>query len=52
MKLALDVHYNDDYPEALPDLSLEAVEGDVTEDEIDELLQSMKTVVRCSFLTS
>ena len=52
MKLALDVHYNDDYPETLPDLSLEPVEGDVTEDEIDELLQSMKTVVRCSFLTS
>ena len=47
VQLALDVHYPDDYPDALPELSLVPIEGDISEDEIEELLQSMRTVVSC-----
>ena len=45
VQLTLDVHYTDDYPDALPELSLVPIEGDISEDEIEELLQSMRTVV-------
>ena len=44
---ALDVHYPDDYPDALPELSLEPIEGDISGNEIEELLQSMRTFVSC-----
>lgn len=45
--LALNVVYPDEYPDTLPELSLEAVEGEVTEQEVANLLDEMKTVVGC-----
>jgi len=38
------VQYPDDYPDVLPDLSLEAVEGSVEEDEVEQLLDELRTV--------
>lgn len=43
-RLKLSVKYSDDYPEALPTLALEAVEGDINESEKEALLQGMTTI--------
>ncbi|KAI0082682.1 RWD-domain-containing protein [Panus rudis PR-1116 ss-1] len=50
VKLALNVHYVDDYPDALPDLSLEAIEGDIDDEERTDLLNGLKAVVRAIFV--
>ncbi|THH18140.1 hypothetical protein EW146_g2778 [Bondarzewia mesenterica] len=44
LKLALTVQYTNEYPDALPNLSLEADEGDLEESEVASLLDSMKAV--------
>ncbi|KAI0273608.1 RWD-domain-containing protein [Gloeopeniophorella convolvens] len=44
IKLALTVHYTDNYPDALPDLSLEPIEGEADDDEIQSLLNSAKII--------
>lgn len=43
--LALNVTYPDAYPDVLPELSLEAIEGEITDEEVSSLLDEMKTVV-------
>ncbi|KAI0065352.1 RWD-domain-containing protein [Artomyces pyxidatus] len=44
LKLALNVTYTDEYPDALPELSLEAIDGEVEDTEIESLLDSTRTV--------
>jgi hypothetical protein len=39
------VYYTDDYPDELPKLSLEPLEGEVDEEEMDALLDSAQDVV-------
>ncbi len=46
MKLTLDVKYPEEYPDALPELSLEIVDGELEEEELEQLLAEMHTVVR------
>lgn len=48
VKLALDVQYPDEYPEVLPDLSLETLEGSIDEEEIEHLLDELRRMV-CPF---
>ncbi|KAJ7285858.1 hypothetical protein C8J57DRAFT_1050408 [Mycena rebaudengoi] len=48
VKLTLQVHYTSQYPDALPELSLNAVEGEIQDSEINELLDDLRAVV-CSF---
>jgi hypothetical protein len=50
VKLSLSIHYPEGYPDVLPELELEAVEGDVNEKEIEGLLDELKTSVSNSFL--
>ncbi|CAL1704789.1 unnamed protein product [Somion occarium] len=44
LKLTLSVHYTDDYPDTLPDVSIEAIEGDLGDDEIAGILSGLKSV--------
>ncbi|RDB21059.1 hypothetical protein Hypma_011582 [Hypsizygus marmoreus] len=44
LKLTLCVHYTDEYPDVLPDLSLDPVDGDFTEDELETILEELRTV--------
>ncbi|TFY63976.1 hypothetical protein EVJ58_g2921 [Rhodofomes roseus] len=44
VKLALEVTYTDDYPDALPELSLELLEGPIEEDDIANLLAELRDV--------
>lgn len=46
VKLTLCVHYTDQYPTVLPELSLRAVEGEVDDEELDALLEELRGVVR------
>jgi hypothetical protein len=48
VELTLRVHYTDDYPEELPELSLKAVDGELDDDEVTELLDKLRIVVRIS----
>ncbi|KAF5391437.1 hypothetical protein D9757_001912 [Collybiopsis confluens] len=41
LKLSLNVHYTDDYPDVLPELSLYPLESDVEPAEIDALIQGL-----------
>ena len=43
--LSLTVYYTDDYPDELPKLSLEPLEGEVDEEELNALLNSAQAVV-------
>ena len=45
VKLALTVLYTESYPDELPRLSLEPLEGEVEEEEINSLLTSAQAVV-------
>lgn len=45
VKLLLSVHYPDAYPDVLPELKLSTVEGDVTDSEIDALVNDLLTIV-------
>lgn len=42
------MHYPNEYPDALPDLSIEATEGELSDHETEELLNGLKAVVRYS----
>ncbi|KAL1706923.1 hypothetical protein EV121DRAFT_200511, partial [Schizophyllum commune] len=44
IKLALEVHYTDGYPDELPDLSFDVLEGELTDDELNGLLEGLRTV--------
>lgn len=44
MKLSLSVHYKDDYPDSIPELSLESISGDVSETEFEGLLRDLQAV--------
>ncbi|KAF9246541.1 RWD-domain-containing protein [Melanogaster broomeanus] len=44
VKLKLSVSYGDDYPDALPELELEAVDGEIDGSESDTLLQGLVDV--------
>lgn len=50
VKLTLDVQYPDDYPDVLPELSLELTEGEVDDEEIEQLLGELRSVVRIQAL--
>jgi hypothetical protein len=45
VKLSLGVSYPEDYPNVLPDLSLEPVEGDFSEEDLEALLTDIRTSV-------
>jgi len=45
VKLELHVHFSDDYPDVLPDLTLSPLEGEVDESEMVHLLDELKKVV-------
>lgn len=49
MQLKLSVHYPDGYPDELPELSLESIQGDLEKNEQENLLLEMKTIVRIHF---
>ncbi|KAK0459700.1 RWD-domain-containing protein [Desarmillaria tabescens] len=44
LKLSLRVHYGESYPDALPDLSLEAVEGELEDDEVAKLISELNAI--------
>jgi len=44
LKIALEVHYTDDYPDALPDLAINTIEGSLHQEEVDELLNELRRV--------
>jgi hypothetical protein len=46
VKLTLGVHYPDAYPNVVPDLTLEPVDGDFTEKELEYLVEDLKATVR------
>ena len=45
VKLSLNVIYPDEYPDVLPELSLEHEEDEIDEAETEKLIRGMKTVV-------
>jgi hypothetical protein len=45
------VHYPDNYPDELPELSLDLIEGEVDEDEINALLAGAHAVVSIAHTT-
>ncbi|KXN82095.1 RWD domain-containing protein 1 [Leucoagaricus sp. SymC.cos] len=44
LKITLKVHYTDDYPQTVPDLSLEPVDTEFTKDDINQLLKELRNV--------
>jgi hypothetical protein len=52
VKLILAVHFADHYPDVLPDLTLKAVEGHLSDDEAHSILEDLYTVVRLCSLAS
>ncbi|KAK0503236.1 ubiquitin-conjugating enzyme/RWD-like protein [Armillaria luteobubalina] len=44
LKLSLRVHYGASYPDVLPDLSLEAVEGELEDDEVAKLISELNGI--------
>lgn len=46
MKVLLNVRYTPGYPEEVPELELEPEEGELEDDEVKELIDGMKIVVR------
>ncbi|KAG6832397.1 hypothetical protein H0H92_002665 [Tricholoma furcatifolium] len=44
LKLTLCVHYTDEYPDVLPELSLKPVEGEIQEEEIESILEELRSV--------
>lgn len=45
VRLALDVTYPDDYPDVLPELSLHALEGELKDGEVEQLLKDLQALV-------
>ena len=48
MKLVLDVKYPDAYPDVLPELSINVLEGELDDDETSQLMKELQTVVRAT----
>jgi hypothetical protein len=48
VRLNLKVHYPEGYPDVLPELSMDPINGEFTEDEMAALADDMKTSV-CRF---
>jgi hypothetical protein len=46
VKLTLRVHYTDEYPDCLPEMALQVVEGELDDQELQDLLHELHTVVR------
>ncbi|KAG5715242.1 RWD domain-containing protein [Termitomyces sp. T112] len=44
LKVTLCVHYTDEYPEVLPELSLKPVEGEITDQELESILEGLRSV--------
>ncbi|KAF9451049.1 RWD-domain-containing protein [Macrolepiota fuliginosa MF-IS2] len=44
LKITLKVHYTNDYPQSLPELSLDPVDTEFSDEEIDRLLQGLRDV--------
>ncbi|KAI0736969.1 RWD-domain-containing protein [Fomitopsis betulina] len=44
IKLVLEVHYTDGYPDTLPELSLEPLEGSIEEEELETLMSDLRRV--------
>lgn len=44
IKLALKVHYTDGYPDELPHLALDVLEGDLADSELEGLMTDLRTV--------
>jgi len=44
LQLTLTVHYTEEYPDQLPELSLEAIEGELDDNELESLLDELRTV--------
>ncbi|KNZ74249.1 RWD domain-containing protein, partial [Termitomyces sp. J132] len=44
VKVTLCVHYTDEYPEVLPELSLKPVEGEITDQELESILEGLRSV--------
>ncbi|KAG5353933.1 hypothetical protein C0989_011421 [Termitomyces sp. Mn162] len=45
VKVTLCVHYTDEYPEVLPELSLKPVEGEITDQELESILEGLRSVM-------
>ena len=45
MKLILDVRYPEGYPDTLPELSIEPLEGELEDEDVQHLLQELNKVV-------
>lgn len=39
------MHYTDDYPQSIPELSLDPIDTEYSDDEIDQLLKELRDVV-------
>ncbi|TFK42605.1 RWD domain-containing protein [Crucibulum laeve] len=44
LKVSLDVHYIDEYPDALPDLSLKSLDDNIDQEELNDLLTALRRV--------
>ncbi|KAF5381001.1 hypothetical protein D9615_003932 [Tricholomella constricta] len=44
LKLTLCVHYTDQYPDTLPNLSLKTVDGEVDDEELEAILEELRSV--------
>ncbi|KAI9509361.1 RWD-domain-containing protein [Russula earlei] len=44
LKLTLTVHYTDNYPDELPNLTLQPLDGEIDEEEMNDLLDSARAV--------
>jgi hypothetical protein len=49
VKLTLTVHYTDGYPDELPDLSLDTIHGEVSEEARASLIDDLRAMVRDAF---
>lgn len=49
VKLTLDVKYPQDYPDVLPELSLEPTQGGLQDDEVQALIEGLRAVVSTLF---
>lgn len=48
VKLSLKVHYTEEYPDVLPELAMECVEGELGDAELTSLEEDLKAVVSVS----
>ena len=50
VKLTLSVHYPEGYPDILPELSLDAIDGELEDEEKQKLIEELKAVVCASVI--